>query len=254
MRSAQNIIDFKSARSCVCTLVLSSLLVACGGSDSGNNSSGQITSPTGGTGGSGTGTGSGTQGQYDLSNYLFHADALSTNGDVSFSEQFYSQETGDSALTLTRRFSNAGEAVITEYSDGELIKTFNIGETAIVETLHDVDDAVRYTARYADIGDVFLDADHHPDESDLFGMGQNTRCELVTHLDQFNLGDAGGSYSLASGVVDDVLEVTCVTSFLSGGTLSPHTNFKHYFARGIGVIYTEGTAFFLGAVYIVENY
>ena len=196
-----------------------------------------------------------SQGQYDLAQYLFPTDVVASIGDFSFTEKLYSQESGELVATLSRRFSNADGAEIEEYSFSDKIKLFEIKSTEIEETLLDLNNATRISARYANIGDTYMNADYTPPPSDPIGLSQNASCKLVNHLESFDLASAAGNFNLGSGDFEDVLEIDCVTSFISDdGQRSEHTSLKHYFVKGLGGIFSEGTVFLFGDVYIVDEY
>ena len=147
-----------------------------------------------------------SQGEFDLSEYLFPRDARVANGDVSFTEEMYSQDSGELAFSIPRRFTHTDGSTINEYSFYDVIKTFFIDQTEIVETLLDLDGATRTSARFADVGDTYMNADYSPPESDPIGMDQNASCRVLEHLDTFDVSTADGDYTLASGVYSDVLK------------------------------------------------
>ncbi len=195
------------------------------------------------------------RGQYDLAEYLFPEEVLASDGDVSFTEIHFAQDTGEPIMSIPRRFTNSDGVTINEFSFSERIKTFSVNQTSIEETLLDLDSAKRDSKRFVDIGDTYMNADYHPPESDPVDISQNASCKLIQHIDNFDMSTAGGNLNLASGVLNDVLKIDCVTSFLADdGQKSPHTTLTHYFAKGIGGIFSEGSVLLVGDVFIVEEY
>jgi|GEM_PF-5115970 len=242
------------------------LTTACGGSgssssstasndnDGGTGASESGGSASGGGGDETTGSGGAVSGNYDLSEYIFPSAVLSNGGEVSFVEKSYSKDaaTEGFAISLDRSFSN-NNGDIDEYSSGELYRTHVIGNSQIVETFHDPVMS-RTSARYANIGDVYMDATTTAASGGIFAAEQNATCELEAHLDSFDLSTATGDQALTSGVYEDVLQVKCVTSFVANSVKSPHTTLTSYFAKGTGVIFNEGNVIILGDVYLVEEY
>ncbi|MDO6461812.1 hypothetical protein Q4485_13965 [Granulosicoccaceae sp. 1_MG-2023] len=236
---------------------------ACGGSggsgssDDGNDQNSDAADSSGSgqnTGSDQSGSGNSAAGDtdgYDLAAYQFPLTARSTNGRVDFVERVYSQEDGSQIIPLERAFAD-NNGLIDEYSTGERIKSFEITGTEIEETLYDPD-GFRTSSRYVEIGETYMDA-NVTTTTDSFTLEQNASCELKAHYDSFDLSGVTGDYTLASGTYTDVLEVYCVTSFISGGQKSPHTLLTSYFAKDIGVIFNVGTLFLFGDVYIVDEY
>lgn len=195
-----------------------------------------------------------SSGTYDLSLYTFHRNVLSAGGQISFIEKIYGKnESEDGAFISLRRDFTNNNGTIEESSSDALIKTFTVSSTAINENLLDSGDS-RESQRYANIGDVYLNANSTPDPSNPIAVEQNATCRLEEALDSFDLSTATADLMLASGVYEDVIRVFCVTGFVRGGTVTPHTMLTSYFAKDIGLIFSEGEVLFLEDVYIIEEY
>jgi len=121
-----------------------------------------------------------------------------------------------------------------------LIKTFTIADSGITETFIDPPDS-RVSQRSADIGDEYLNANSAPDPDAPIA---------VVH----DLSTATGNQMLASGVYEDVIKVLCLTGFVQGDTVNNHSTVTSYFAKDVGLIFSEGNVLFLDEVYIVEEY
>lgn len=195
---------------------------------------------------------------YDFADYQFGSSVRTAGGEVSFADVIYGQtDENDSILRIQRRFANPTGNKIDEYSAGELVKSFVINSGSIDETLFDnTGTSTRQTLRYLNTpGMVYMDADSEASSNLLGGTSQNATCTFIQHLDSFDLSTATGDKALASGVFNDIIEAKCETGFVSpDGTKQPHTILTSYFAKDVGVIFSTGSLFLFGDVYIVHEY
>ncbi len=193
-------------------------------------------------------------GQFDLADYLFHDNTDTVGGSISYTLKVFSQETGNMILEDTEEVARINDNTITFTFAEQLNKSFIIGSSVIEEILHDLDDISRDTQRFVDIGTTYMDATNTSGNDELM-LTQNARCTVIEHLDSFDTSTATGMFALTSGVYQDVLNIRCITSFVSeDGTLAPHTDINHFFARGRGVIFQTGSALFIGETYFITEF
>ena len=215
--------------------LLTILLSACGGGGDG--------------GGDSAGNNNNGAGQYDLVDYFFHENLAVTNSTVSYTVSAYSKDTGEQLIQYTDDFEKTADDTIVWTSSGEPASTFVITDSRIDETVHSALDAPRPNQRFVDVGTEYMDA-----TASLPPFGdQNARCTVTAHHDSIDLATKTDAYNLASGIYNDVLEINCITSFIIEGNLAEHTNLNHYFARNIGLVFTEGNLFLFGNVYIIPE-
>jgi len=199
-----------------------------------------------------------TSGTYDLTEYLFHDNLDVVGGSISYAIESYDRTTGEQlygGIEVTEEFfkQDANTVVQRADSSSEPTHTYEIKPTTIIETVHGADDTTRTQTRFVSVGDTYLDADYLSSFGDN-SIDQNATCTVLDHLDSFNLATATGSFNLASGTYNDVLKVHCVTSFITNGTYSPHTDLEHYFAKDIGIIFNAGEVILLGDAYIIPRF
>jgi len=189
-----------------------------------------------------------TSGQYDLVDYLFNETLSVTLNSVSYPSTFYNKADGVEVLQYTDKYEKTLDDTIVWSSDGTLNSTFVITPSTINETVHSANNALRTTQRFVNVGDVYMNANETTPIAP-----QNATCKVVNHHPSIDLGSLTGAFSLATGIYNDVLEVSCVTSFVIEGTNAPHTTLTHYFSRGVGVVLTEGSVIFFGDVYLIPT-
>ena len=215
---------------------ISSLLSGCGGGGGGEAPAAKTETPP-------------PAGNYDLNDYIFHQDLRSTGGLISYPVSSYIKSDGSLAVSYNDRFERTTADTIVWQSSGSPASTFVITPSTIDETVHSAMDALRASQRFVDVGTKYMDA-----TASLPPIGdQNARCTVLQHHDSIDLSTMTGSFSLASGIYNDVLEVNCITSFVVEGQLGEHTNLRHYFAKNVGVVFTEGNMLFFGEVYIIPK-
>jgi len=119
-----------------------------------------------------------------------------------------------------------------------------IKDTTIEETVHvqGASNIQRTLTRSINTGDVYLDS---VDEN-----GDSATCEVVKHFNSFDLANATGSFNLAAGMYNDVLQVNCVT-IADDSTLA---DFDQYFAKDFGLILTAGKLSVLGDIYLIPEF
>ncbi len=219
------------------TLLVSALLTACGGGGGNSGTPVDAKPPI-----------TDTSGQYDLQDYLFNESLSVTLSTVSYPVTFYGKADGVQTFQYTDRFVKTLDDTIAWTTDDAPSSTYKITTATIDETVHTANNAVRQMQRFVDVGDVYLNAN---DET-LFGT-QNATCQVVDNLTSIDLSTLTGNFSLAAGIYNDVLKVSCVTGFVNQGTVLPHTTLTHYFARGVGVVLVEGSIILFGDVYIIPT-
>lgn len=231
------------------TIVLLSLLTACGGS----SSQGGAVEASNGDGSSEAGN----SGNFDLFEYLFPSEITDVGGLSSYLTRMYAKDTGEQLLsgieTSEQYEKTAPDTIVFSVNNtGEPKNTFVVGADSIEETVHDLDNQKRTTQRFVNVGDTYLDAN-----ATVPMLGeideQNAKCSVIEHLATFDLGSATGSLSVASGTYNDVLHVQCQTGFIINGQVGTHTDLHSYFARGKGVIFNHGTLLLIGNVYIIPE-
>jgi len=215
----------------VTVIILAFTLVACGGSGGNSDNSSTSNSPSG---------------QFDLVDYYFSETLSVVANSVSYTVNLYDSLDGQQVFQDREKFEKTADDTILWTSDDMPASTFVITSATIEETLHSDNDELRILQRYVDVGTEYLNK-----TIDTLLGAQNTTCHVVDHHPTVDLSTLTGTYPLAAGIYNDVLEINCVTSFVIHGTLQPHTNLTHYFARNVGVVFSEGLLFGLGNIYIV---
>ena len=217
----------------VTAIMLAFMLVACGGSGGNSDNSSTSNIPSG---------------QFDLVDYYFNETLSVVSNSVSYTVNLYDSLDGQQVFQDMEKFEKTADDTILWTSDDMPASTFVITSATIEETLHSDNDVLRILQRYVDVGTEYMNK-----TIDTLLGPQNTTCHVVDHLPAIDLGTLTGTFPLATGIYTDVLEIKCVTSFVVQGTMQPHTNLTHYFARNVGVIFSEGLLFGLGNVYIVPS-
>ena len=190
-----------------------------------------------------------TSGQYDLVDYLFDQSLAITSNTVEYPVSVYDKTTGELSVEYTDHFEKTIDDTIVWTSSSEPASTYVITATSINETVHSANNSLRANQRFVDIGTEYMNAN-----ADLPPLGtQNARCSVTGHHATVDLASLTGAFSLVAGSYSDVLEINCITSFVVDSTLAEHTNLTHYYARDMGLIFTEGQLLFFGDVYIIPG-
>ncbi|MEM7258345.1 MAG: hypothetical protein AAF404_13285 [Pseudomonadota bacterium] len=188
--------------------------------------------------------------EYDLSLYQFHTNVLTNGGEITITENYYSQSTGEGPVYApTLRYLNVDGAIQRISVSGTVFEQSTITDTHIDK------EGVSYTGfrrgdRFASIGDTYLDA-----EVENLTLKQN--CTLQNHLESFDLGTATGDHALASGVYEDVIQVYCVSVFTNAdGSTRPNYDWNRYYAKGLGLISIDGRwpNFLTGDIYAIPQF
>ena len=215
----------------VIVLMFTNTLTACNESGGNTDNSDTANNPTG---------------QYDLVDYFFNETLSVPSNSISYMVTFYNTSDGSMVAQYTDKYEALSNANIYWTSDGIPAGTFVITTSTIEETVHSADDDLRPSQRYVDVGTEYMNHD-----TDTILGDQNAACKVIAHHPTVDLSEKTGSFALATGIYNDVLEINCVTSIVVQGSNSPHTNLTHFFARDIGIIFSAGNLLFLGNVYIV---
>jgi len=227
-------------------LSMTFLLTACGGGGSnGNTDDG---TPNGGNDGNTSSPSVGLTGPFDLTEYLFHDNLGTVGGSHSYRTRLFKIEDGNELFAsieiIEEYFKQDENTVIQRYDNlSPPNYTYVITDTTIEETVHVIGDTniQRTLTRSASTGDIYLD---YVDGND------SAKCEVVKQFASFDLGNATGSFSLAAGIYNDVLQINCVT--ISEGSVL--ADFDQYFAKDVGLILTSGMLTGLGEVYLVPEF
>jgi len=206
-------------------------LAACGGS--GSNSDNTSTADT-------------LSGQYDLVDYLFNETLSVLSNSVSYTVTFYNISDGQQVLQYTDKFEKTADDTIYWTSNDVPAGTFVITPTTIDETVHSANDDLRISQRYVDVGTEYMNK-----TTDTLLGPQNASCQVVEHHSTIDLGTLTGIFPVATGIYNDVLQIECITGFVTQGAVAPHTILTHYFAKGAGLIFSQGQLLLLGNVYMV---
>lgn len=218
-------------------LCISILLTACGGSD--NNNSGQQFD---------------TSGQYDMTEYLFHSNLDVVGGESVFTTLTYKQVDGTkTGFDLAEKMEKTADNLVKQTAAGSDQRSYLIKSDRLVETVHIANNETRDHKRFVDVGETYLDATQN-NSSNNDALTQRAVCKVIAHLDSFDLLTATGEHSLASGVYQDVLYVNCQTGFVVEKQFSPHTNLDQYYAKDVGLIFSEGSIIFFGEVYLISEF
>jgi len=215
----------------VIVIMLFPTLAACGGSGGKSDYSSTSNSPSG---------------QYDLVEYLFNESLSVLSNSVSYTVTLYNTSNGLQVFQYTDKYEKTAGDTIFWTTDDTPASTFVITSSTIDETIHSANNELRISQRYVDVGTEYMN-----EATDTLLGAQNATCQVIEHHPTIDLSTLTGAFPLATGIYNDVLEVKCITSFVVQGTLAPHTNLTHYFARGVGVIFTEGEVLLFGNVYFV---
>jgi hypothetical protein len=223
-----------------------------GGSDDDEDSGGSDDDDSDGSGDE-DGSGDNTIGQFDITEYLFD-DALDfLGGTVSYPVTIFSIETGDplfSGIDIGESFDKIGDNTILQTDlEGALLFTYEIQDQVVLETVHEAN-ADRTFNRFVDVGDIYLNADN---ENTLLQATERATCEVIEHIDFFDMSTATGEFELATTVYEDVLHTYCETGFVAGGQFEAHTLLHHYFAKNTGNVLTTGTMLLFGDVYYLPD-
>lgn len=215
----------------VIVISLELTLTACGGSGGNSDNSTTTNIPSG---------------QYDLVDYFFSESLSVVSNSVSYMVTFYNKSDGQQVAQYTDKFEKTFDDTIYWTTDDIAASTFVITPSSIEETIHSANDEFRISQRYVNVGSEYMNA-----TTDTLLAPQNATCEVIDHHPSVDLSTLTGTFPLATGIYNDVLEINCVTSFVIQGTTVPHTNLVHYFAKDVGVIFTEGELLGFGNVYMV---
>jgi len=217
----------------VLSIFFSISLTACGGGSVDSNKTEPKINPTG---------------QYDLVDYLFNESLSVTLNSVSYPVTIYNKLDGTQIIQYTDSFDKILDNTILWKSNETPASTYVLTATTIDETVHSANDEFRVSQRFVDIGTEYM----NDTSENLFGT-QNASCKLVKHHPSVDLSKLTSTFSLATGLYNDVLEINCVTGFVIQGTILPHTTLTHYFARNSGLVFTEGEILLFGKVYIIPQ-
>ena len=215
----------------VTVIMFAFTLAACGGSGGNSDNSSNSNGPSG---------------QFDLVEYFFNETLSVVGNSVSYTVNLYNISDGQQVLQYTDKFEKTADNTIYWTTDDLPASTYVITPSTIDETIHSANDEFRESQRYVNVGTEYMN-----ETTDTLLFPQNATCQVVDHHPTIDLTSLTGTFPLATGIYNDVLEINCVTSFVVQGTMQPHTNLTHYFARNVGVIFSEGLLFGLGNVYIV---
>jgi hypothetical protein len=212
-------------------IMLELTLSACGGSGDNTDNSSTANNPSG---------------QYDLVDYLFNESLSVVSNSVSYMVTFYDTSDGHQVLQYTDKFEKTFDDTIYWTTDDVAASTFVITSSSIEETIHSANDEFRISQRYVNVGTEYMN-----ETADTLLAPQNATCQVIDHHPSIDLSTLTGAFPLAAGIYNDVLEVKCITGFVVQGTNVPHTNLTHYFAKGVGIIFTEGDLLLFGNVYLI---
>jgi hypothetical protein len=215
----------------VIVITLGVTLVACGGSGGNADNFSTNNNPSG---------------QFDLVEYFFNESLSIVSDSISYMVTFYNTSAGNQVLQYTEKYEKTFDDTIYWTIDATPASTFIITASSIEETIHSANDDLRISQRYVDVG-----AEYMNETTDTLLGPQNATCQVIEHHPTIDLGTLTGAFPLATGIYNDVFEVNCVTAFIVQGTSVPHTNLTHYFARGVGIVFSVGDVMLFGNVYIV---
>lgn len=217
----------------VIVIMLGLTLAACGGSGGNTNNSS---------------TSNNLSNQYDLVDYLFSESLSVVANSVSYTINVYATAGGHQLIQYTDKFEKTYDDTIYWTTDDIAASTYIITSTSIEETVHSANDELRISQRHVDVGTVYMN-----ETTETFIGPQNATCQVTEHHTTIDLSNLTGTFPLATGIYNDVLEVNCITGFVIQGTTVPHTNLVHYFAKDVGVIFTEGELLGFGDVFIIPG-
>ncbi|WP_455220894.1 hypothetical protein [Kaarinaea lacus] len=215
----------------VIVIILALTLAACDGSGGNSDNFSTTNDPSG---------------QYDLVDYIFNESLSVLSNSVNYTVTLYDTSDGHQVFQYIEKFEKTADDTIYWTTDDTPASTFVITSSSIDETVHSANDELRISQRYVDVGTEYMN-----ETTDTLVGAQNATCQVVNHHPTIDLSTLTGTFPLASGIYNDVLEVKCITGFVVQATLAPHTNLTHYFAKGVGLIFTEGELLLFGNVYIV---
>lgn len=178
---------------------------------------------------------------YDLSQYFFHANTRAVGGEIAFTENYYEKTTGNElAYNRAIRHLNTGTNIESIRSDNVVFIQYTITVNSIKEIGVSYIGA-RSARRYVEVGDKYLDAINED-------LGRRDTCTLQNHVDEFDLGNATESATIASGVYEDVLHVFCNRVLdLEDGDTRTNYSWNAYYAKDVGLIFADGNWIILDA-------
>lgn len=194
---------------------------------------------------------------YDLSLYFFHTNTQTPGGEIAFTEKYYEKLVGNGPIhSRTTRYLNTGTSIDSLSTDNAVFLQYVITVNSIKEIGVSYNGA-QTVNRYTKLGEIYLDAV-------IESLGRRDTCTLQNHLDDFDLGDATGSVTIASGVYEDVLHVFCNRILDSEDDGIP-TNYSWngYYAKDVGLIFADGnwvtleadsSWFVVGDAYLIPEY
>lgn len=185
---------------------------------------------------------------FDLSEYLFHTNALTEGSSVSFVAKYYRKDNvKEVAVAPTYQYShNDGQIEVTSLEHDGVISSFDVGESTIVETHPGLNE--QWTlSRFARLGDQYLDGR-------LESIALNQRCTLLEYFPSLHLSSATGAVTIAQDTYDNVIKVRCESEFVSETDRQPNFRWNIYYAKGLGPVFKDGDwTNHLGLVYTIYN-
>jgi len=171
----------------------------------------------------------------DLSQYFYHENLRDVGGRVSYVHRHYERPTGKGPIeypTVIYQRTSAG----IENSDvtGTVFARETINELKIVES--GVSSKIKKTFdRYVKPGEVYTNGERQ------YNSLRET-CTLKNHYDTFSIAVATAPVMISSDVYKDVIQVFCDSVFDSAsGETKPNYSWDQYYAKGIGLIYLQGS-------------
>lgn len=167
--------------------------------------------------------------KFDLSLYFFHANTQTPGGEISFVENFYERPSGSGPIeSNATTLVNTGSGIEDEFNR-YVITDNTIEDISITAT------GSRTLNRFAAPGETYTNDGFE----ELF---LNENCTLRDHYDTFDLSTATGAVTIATDVHEDVIQVRCDSFFtLENGGTKPNYTWDQYYAKGIGLIFLDGT-------------
>jgi len=173
--------------------------------------------------------------EFDLSQYFYHENLKEVGGRISYKYRHYDRPTGRGLMYLPEAwYVRTTEGIEFLRANGGAFSRDTIKESTI-DKIGVSYESSRVYDRYVRIGEVFTQGERQPNSL-------RETCTLKNHFDTFDVGAATAYLRISKDVYSDVIQVFCESTFdTSDGGTRPNYSWDQYYARGIGLVYMQGS-------------
>jgi len=171
------------------------------------------------------------QGEYDLSNYFFHANLDIDGGAIEYDIHYHDKDSLKRDIIYSMKRVRNGNT-IEHIQNGKVVLLYSIGEGDI-EKRWPGTDSFRSRIRYVNIGDTFVD--NHELRS-----GVTDNCKVEDHIEEFNVAEATGAKIAPNEMYKDVIHAYCQSKVHDVNGTKDYWTANKYYAYGVGLVAMEG--------------